>query len=183
MSRLRGRNSDAILSAVAEVLGEEGIELLDSTELLLPLLATAGPMGKRGPTREESEDVDFGFRMAKEISRLDIGQTVVVKRKAVVAVEAMEGTDQAIRRAGTVTPGGLTVVKVARPQQDMRFDVPVVGPQTVDAMVAAGATALAVEVGKSLLLEKEVLLTRADGAGIAVVGVAGRASEMIESQR
>ena len=124
--------------------------------------------------RPEKGNIAFGFEMAKELARLDIGQTVVVKEKAVVAVEAMEGTDETIRRAGRIvgsTPGGLTVVKVARPSQDMRFDVPVVGPRTIDTMSETGASALGLEAGKSILLEREELLRRADEVGICICGI------------
>ncbi len=173
LSRLTTRNPDAILKAVAEVLAEEGIDLMDSTSFLTSLIASSGTIGRRSPTRVEKQDIDFGFGMAKELSRLDIGQTVVVKDRAVVAAEAMEGTDETIRRAGRIVSalhGGLTVVKVARPHQDMRFDVPVVGPSTIDSMVNAGASALALEAGKTLLLERDELILRADEAAIAVVG-------------
>jgi DUF1009 family protein len=173
LTRLKTRNTDAILGAVADVLEEQGIHLMDSTVFLAPLIAAEGTLSKRSPDREEKENIDFGFRMAKELARLDIGQTVVVKAKAVVAVEAMEGTDETIRRAGRIvssSPGGLTVVKVARPGQDMRFDVPVVGPGTIDTMVDTGASALALEAGKTLLLEREEVLHHADEAGIAVYG-------------
>lgn len=171
LSRLRTRNTDAILGAVADVLAEEGIHLMDSTTLLRPLIATPGAMGKRRPSGEENKDIEFGLRVARELARLDIGQTVVVKGQAVVAVEAMEGTDETIKRAGAIVQGGLTVVKVARLSQDMRFDVPVVGPGTVDAMVEAGGTVLAVQAGKSLLLERETLIDKADRAEIAILGV------------
>jgi DUF1009 family protein len=174
LSRLKTRNTDAILKTVADVLAEEGIHLMDSTTFLTTLITTEGPLGKRSPTREEKDNIAFGFEMARELARLDIGQTVVVKEKAVVAVEAMEGTDETIRRAGRIvgsTPGGLTVVKVARPSQDMRFDVPVVGPRTIDTMSETGASALALEAGKSILLEREELLRRADEAGICICGI------------
>lgn len=174
LSRLRSRNTDAILKTVADVFAEEGIELMDSTSLLSALLAELGPMAERHPTREEMENIAFGYRVAKEVARLDIGQTVVVKGKAVVAVEAMEGTDETIRRAAGVVssaPGGLAVIKVARPSQDMRFDVPVVGPRTIDVMAEASASVLAIEAGKCLLVERDELLRRADRARIAVVGM------------
>jgi DUF1009 family protein len=174
LSRLKTRNTDAILKAVADVLAEEGIHLIDSTTFLTALITTEGRLGKRSPTREEKDNIAFGFRMAKELARLDIGQTVVIKEKAVVAVEAMEGTDETIRRAGRIvgsSPGGLTVVKVARPSQDMRFDVPVVGPRTIETMSRTGASALALEAGKSLLLEREKLLQQADDNGICVYGI------------
>ena len=177
LSRLRSRNTDAILKAVADVLSGEGVELMDSTLLLTSVLSTKGPMGKRRPSAEEKENVAFGYRMAKAVASLDIGQTVVVKAKSVVAVEAMEGTDEAVRRAGRVvseSPGGLAVVKVARPSQDMRFDVPVVGPRTIEVMSESGVSVLALEPGKCLLLEKEAMLKRADELKIAVYGVTER---------
>lgn len=180
LSRLKTRNPDAILKAVAEVLSEEGIDLMDSTSFLTSLIASSGTIGRRSPTRAEKQDIRFGFGMAKELSRLDIGQTVVVKDRAVVAAEAMEGTDETIRRAGTIVssaPAGLTVVKVARPHQDMRFDVPVVGPSTIDSMVTAGALVLALEAGKTLLLERDELIRRADEAAIAVVGATESSSK------
>jgi len=171
LGRLSTRSTQAVLTAVAEVMAEEGITLLDSTSFLTPLIATAGVLGRRRPSAEDREDILFGFRMAREIARLDIGQAVVVKSRAVVAVEAMEGTDEAVRRAAALVGPGLTVVKVARPQQDMRFDVPVVGVRTIEVMGASGATALAVEAGKTLLLDREALLARADEAGICVCGL------------
>ncbi len=174
LTRLETRNTDAILKAVADVLEEEGIHLLDSTVLLSALLAEPGPMGRKIPRRSDEENIAFGFRVAKEIARLDIGQTVVVKSKAVVAVEAMEGTDETIRRAGEImstSRGELAVVKVARPSQDMRFDVPVVGPRTIVTMAEAGASVLALESGKCLLLEKVEILRLADEKGIAVTGI------------
>jgi DUF1009 family protein len=174
LARLETRNTDAILKAVAKVLEEEGIYLLDSTVLLTALLAEPGPMGRKSPSRKDAENIAFGFRMAKEIARLDVGQTVVVKSKAVVAVEAMEGTDETIRRAGEImstSRGELAVVKVARPSQDMRFDVPVVGPRTIETMSEAGASVLALEAGKCLLLERAKILRLADEEGIAVTGI------------
>ncbi len=174
LTRLKTRNTDAILKAVADVLEEEGIHLLDSTVLLTALLAEPGPMGRKSPSRNDEENIAFGFLMAKEIARLDIGQTVVVKSKAVVAVEAMEGTDETIRRAGEImsnSRGDLAVVKVARPSQDMRFDVPVVGPQTIVTMSEVGASVLALESAKCLLLERSEILRLADEKGIAVTGI------------
>jgi len=170
LKRLGTRNTTAVLGAVADVLAEEGIQLLDSTGFLTPLIAGVGTLGRRTPSAAEQADIDFGLAAAREVARLDIGQSVVVKGKAVVAVEAMEGTDEAIRRAAQLVGAGLTVVKVARPQQDMRYDVPVVGPRTIDVMREAGATALAVEAGKTLLLERELLIAGADAADIAVWG-------------
>jgi len=171
LARLSSRGTDEMLSTLADVLGEEGVELVDSTLLLRSHLTKEGPMTKRGPDKRERADFDFGVKMARGLAGLDIGQIVIVKAKSVVAVEAMEGTDAAIRRAGDVVDGPLTVVKVARPRQDMRFDVPVIGPTTIDSMVAAGATALGLEIGRVLLLEREVLLRNADERGITVVGI------------
>ena len=171
-SRMKTRNTDAILSAVADVLAEEGIALMDSTTLLRPLIASAGVLGSRSPSSQEEEDIAFGFRAARELARLDIGQTVVVKGGAVVAVEAMEGTDETIRRAGELVGAGLTVVKVARPSQDMRFDVPVVGPRTIETMRSSGCSVLALQAEMTLLLERDALIEMADRQGIVVFGVA-----------
>ena len=145
LSKLRSRNTDGLIGAVAQVLRDKGIELIDSTSLLQPLLAKAGVLTRRAPTGEEQEDVAFGYRMADAIAALDIGQTIAVKHKAVVAVEAMEGTDEVITRAGHLAGAGVVIVKVAKPNQDMRFDVPVVGVATIEAMRAAGATTLSVD--------------------------------------
>lgn len=168
--RLRSRNTDALISAVADVMRDHGIELLDSTAFLTPLLATPGPIASRAPTAGEEADLAFGWRMADAIAGLDIGQTVVVKDAAVVAVEAMEGTDAVIERAGRLAGPGTRVVKVAKPNQDMRFDVPVVGLPTIEAMRAAGASALSIDAGKTLVFDREALVAAADAAGIAVVG-------------
>jgi DUF1009 family protein len=172
LSRLPSRSTEAMLKTLADVLADEGIALLDSTTLLTPFLARDGTMTKRGLSREEREDIAFGAERARGLAALDIGQTVVVKRKSVVAAEAMEGTDETIRRAGEVVEGPLVVVKVARPNQDMRFDVPVVGPTTIDSMVGAGATALALESGRVLLIERDELLGKANEHRIAVHGLA-----------
>ena len=168
--KLRTKNTDAVISAVADVLHDHGIDLIDSTALLTPLLARPGVLTGRRPTDEELADFAFGYRMADEIARLDIGQTIVVKGTAVVAVEAMEGTDEVIARAGRLAGPGTRVVKVAKPNQDMRFDVPVVGIATVDAMREAGATALSVDAGRALLLDGDEAIRAADRAGIAIVG-------------
>jgi DUF1009 family protein len=168
--RLRARNTDALISAVAGVMADHGIQLLDSTAFLTPLLAGAGRLARRELSQAEGEDLEFGYRMADAIAGLDIGQTIAVKDKAVVAVEAMEGTDAVIARAGHLAGPGVRIVKVAKPKQDMRFDVPVVGVPTIRAMAAAGATLLSVDAGKTLLFDREELLAAADAAGIAVVG-------------
>jgi UDP-2,3-diacylglucosamine hydrolase len=170
LTKLKARNTDALISAVADVLRGEGIELLDSTAFLDPLLAKPGTLGTRSPSPEELDDFSFGYRMADAIAALDIGQTIVVKDKAVVAVEAMEGTDDVIRRAGRIAGPGTRVVKVAKPNQDMRFDVPVVGVATVAAMREAGATALTIDARKTLVVDGDLFFSAADAAGIAVVG-------------
>ena len=170
LTKLKARNTDALISAVADVLRGEGIELLNSTAFLDPLLARAGVLSRRQPTPEELEDFAFGYRMADAIAALDVGQTIVVKAKAVVAVEAMEGTDAVVRRAGEIAGPGTRVVKVAKPNQDMRFDVPVVGVATIDVMRAAGATAITIDAGKTLIVDGERFIEAADAAGIAVIG-------------
>jgi hypothetical protein len=173
--KLRSKNTDAIISAVADVLRDHGIELIDSTAYLTPLLARAGVLTARQPTAEEQDDFAFGYRMADRIAGLDIGQTIAVKSAAVVAVEAMEGTDAVIARAGTLAGPGVRIVKVAKPDQDMRFDVPVVGLATIEAMRAAGATALSVDAGRALLLDGDDAIRAADAAGICIVGRAREA--------
>jgi DUF1009 family protein len=170
LTKLRSRNTDALISAVADVLRDEGIELLNSTAFLEPLLARTGTLSRRAPSAEELDDLAFGYRMADAVAALDIGQTVVVKDKAVVAVEAMEGTDAVIRRAADIAGGGTRVVKVAKPAQDMRFDVPVVGVATIDVMRQAGATAISVDAGKTLIVDGERFFDAANAADIAVVG-------------
>jgi len=175
LTKLRARNTDALISAVAEVLQGEGIELLNSTAFLEPLLAKAGVLSRRPPAVEELDDLTFGYRMADAVAALDIGQTIVVKDKAVVAVEAMEGTDVVIRRAGEIAGPGSRIVKVAKPKQDMRFDVPVVGVATIDAMKGAGATAMSIDAGRTLIVDGQKFFDAADAAGIAIVGRAEEA--------
>jgi len=170
LARLRSRNTDAVISAVADVLAEHGIRLLDSTAFLAPLLATAGTLAARPPSSAELADLTFGHGMADAIAGLDIGQTIVVKDRAVVAVEAMEGTDEVIGRAARLAGPGTRVVKVAKPNQDMRFDVPVVGVPTVVAMRDGGATALSVDAGRTLFIDGDDVIRAADEFGIAVVG-------------
>jgi DUF1009 family protein len=170
MRRLRARNTDAVIAAVVEVMREHGVELLDSTAFLTPLLARPGLLTHRPPTDAERADVEFGYQMADVIAGVDIGQTICVKDRAVIAVEAMEGTDETIARAGRLARGGFAVVKVAKPKQDMRFDVPVVGVATIDVMKAAGATVLSIDAGKTLVVDGEAVLEAADAAGIAVIG-------------
>ncbi|HVZ19999.1 MAG TPA: UDP-2,3-diacylglucosamine diphosphatase LpxI [Vicinamibacterales bacterium] len=170
LTKLRARNTDALISAVADVLRGEGIELLNSTAFLEPLLARAGTLTRRLPDAGELDDFAFGYRVADTVAGLDVGQTIVVKDKAVVAVEAMEGTDAVIRRAGEIAGPGTRVVKVAKPNQDMRFDVPVVGVATIEAMKAAGATALTLDAGKALVVDGDAFFAAADAAGITVIG-------------
>ncbi len=170
LAKLMSRNTDGIIGAVADVIRENGIELLDSTSLIAPLLAAPGVMTSRGPTDEEQKDLAFGYRMADQIAALDIGQTIAVKHQAVVAVEAMEGTDEVIARAGHLAGPGVCIVKVAKPKQDMRFDVPVVGFATIQAMRVAGASVLSVDAGKTLMLDRDAVLASANEAKIAIVG-------------
>ena len=170
LTRLKARNTDALISAVAEVMRDHGIELMDSTAFLGPLLAGEGTLTLRGPADDEQEDFAFGYRIADAIAGLDIGQTIAVKNKAVVAVEAMEGTDEVIGRAGRVAGAGTRVVKVAKPNQDMRFDVPVIGVATIDAMKSAGATAMSIDAGRTLVIDGAQVFAAASEAGIAIVG-------------
>ena len=170
LMRLKGRQTDALISGVADVLREHGINLLDSTAFLAPLLAREGVMTTRAPNDEELADLECGYAVADAIAGLDIGQTIAVKSAAVVAVEGMEGTDAVIARAARLAGKGVRIVKVAKPNQDMRFDVPVVGVSTIEAMQAAGATLLSVDAGRTLMIDGEAIIRVADEAGIAVVG-------------
>lgn len=170
LRRLKARNTDALIAAVADVLREHGIDLIDSTALLTPMLAPAGVLTTRRPTEEEMQDFAFGYRMADAIAGLDIGQSIAVRHAAVVAVEAMEGTDEMIARAGRLAGPGVRIVKVAKPQQDMRFDVPIVGVPTIDVMREAGATGLSIDAGRTLVFDREAMCQAADRAGIAIVG-------------
>jgi DUF1009 family protein len=163
------KNTDSLIGAVARVLEEEGIRLVDSTLFLKPLVANAGVLTRRVPNEHEAQDIEYGLGVARQIAGMDIGQTVVIADRACVAVEAMEGTDETIARAARLTGGKpLVVVKVSKPGQDMRFDVPVVGLSTVEQMRVAGATALAVDAGRTLLFDREKLIEVADAAGIAI---------------
>jgi DUF1009 family protein len=178
---LRTRNTDMLLGAVAKVLGDEGIELISSTAFLEPLLAQEGVLSSRSPDEDERKNIEYGMGVARAVAGFDIGQTVVVAAQACVAVEAMEGTDAAIERASKIMLSledeastlqrRLTIVKVAKPNQDMRFDVPVIGIRTIEVMVATGASCLSVEAGRTLLFDRETLLERANAAGIAIVAV------------
>ena len=170
LSHLVSRNTDGLIGAVADVLRGRGIELIDSTTLLRPLLAKAGVLTRRHPTDEEWKNFEFGYRLADAIAGMDVGQTIAVKHRAVVAVEAMEGTDEVIGRAGHLAGSGVCIVKVAKPNQDMRFDVPVVGFATIQAMRVAGTSALSVDAGRTLLLDGDAVMAAADDAGIAIIG-------------
>jgi len=176
---LSTRNTDMLLGAVAKVLGDEGIELISSTSFLEPLLAQEGVLTERDPDEDERKNIEYGLGVARAVAGFDIGQTVVVAAQACVAVEAMEGTDATIERAGRLMESmegdastlgrRLTVVKVAKPNQDMRFDVPVIGLATIETMIRAGASCLSLEAGRTLLFDRESLLERASRAGIAIV--------------
>lgn len=170
MARLPARNTDALIGAVADLMKEHGIDLINSAQFLQPMLATAGQLSERAPNAEERKDLEFGYRMADVIAGLDIGQTIAVKHQAVVAVEAMEGTDETIGRAGHLAGEGVTIIKVAKPKQDMRFDVPIVGLATIQAMRVAGAKVLSIDSGKTLIFDREAFVASANEAGIAVVG-------------
>jgi DUF1009 family protein len=168
----KNRNDDTLLSVVVEEYAKSGITMAPATDFAPQLLVKAGTLTRREPSPGEQKDIDFGWPLAKEIGRLDIGQSVAVKGRAVVAVEAVEGTDACIRRAGELCPqGGLTVVKVAKPQQDMRFDVPTIGLGTIESLVAAGAKCLAVEAHKTIVVDQAAVITLADKHGIAIIAL------------
>jgi DUF1009 family protein len=172
LARLSTKNTDNLIGAVAAELAREGITLVDSTLFLEPLLAREGTLTRRAPTKDEREDIEYGLHIARELARLDLGQTIAVKDRAVVAIEAMEGTDAVIARAGQITGGRpFVIIKVAKPDQDMRFDVPVIGVPTIEAMARAGATALHVTAGKTLLFDREELIAAADEKGISVIAL------------
>jgi len=163
------KNTDSLIGAVAKVLEDEGIRLVDSTVFLKPLLPEAGVLTRRAPSAEESADMAYGLGVARNIAAMDVGQTVVVSSQACVAVEAMEGTDETISRAARIAAGKpLVAVKVSKPKQDMRFDVPVVGLPTIATMKASGATALAIDALRTLLFDREALIAAANEAGIAI---------------
>jgi len=177
LSRLTTRNTDAVISVVADVLSEHGIELEDSTAFLRPLLAGSGTLTSRPPSSDERADLDFGYGLADAIAGLDVGQTIVVKNKAVVAVEAMEGTDAVIERAGALAGPGTSIIKVAKPAQDMRFDVPVVGLPTLTVMAKVGAAVLSLDAQRTLVLDGAQFFTEANARGLTVVGRDGRQSD------
>ncbi len=169
---LKQKNTDALIGGVAGVLADEGIALEDSTAFLKNFMAPAGLLTRRGPSDIERADIDYGRRIARELGRLDLGQSVVICEQACVAIEAMEGTDACIRRAASLSQGRpLTVVKVAKAKQDMRFDVPVIGPETIRTMQESGATALAIDAHRTLMIDREELIRLADAANVTIEAV------------
>lgn len=175
---LKDRKDDSILLAITHELESEGIKLLEITNFSSKLLMPEGILTKNKPTEQEWKDIEFGWKIAKEIGRLDIGQTVVIKNCAVMAIEAIEGTDEAIKRGCELAGKGAVIVKVSKPKQDMRFDVPAVGLQTLNVMKEYGGSVLAVESDKSLILSKELVIKEAQKAGISIVGYANRLQNM-----
>lgn len=168
---LPDRNDDTIMMAFVRELARAGIQTFDQTKLIRKLMPHRGTITQREPTEQEQRDMEFGFRIAKELGRFDIGQTVVVKNLAVMALEAIEGTDACIERGGKLAHGGAVIAKVSKPQQDNRFDVPTVGYRTIEQMAEVGATALAIEAGKTLLVEREQMIALADAKGISIVAM------------
>lgn len=174
---LPSKNTDSLIGAVAKVLQDEGIELVDSTKFLGPLLPAAGVLTRRAPDPSEAADIAYGREVARQIAGLDLGQTVVVRDRACVAIEAMEGTDETIERAARIAGGQrLVVVKVSKPRQDMRFDVPVVGCKTIEVMRRSNATALAIDAGRTLLFDRDQMIRAADEAGISIEAFALKSS-------
>ncbi len=170
LARLKRRNTDALIGAVAGELESEGVTLIDSTTFIQHLLARAGVLTARAPNRREMDDIEYGLHVATELARLDLGQTIVVKNQAVVALEAMEGTDATIRRASGLTRGRpLTVVKVAKPGQDMRFDVPVIGLNTIETLRECNVTAMSITAGKTLIFDRDETIAAADRSRIAIL--------------
>jgi len=175
--RTQDRRDDTLLAVVVNEYAKEGITMSPATDFAPQLLAPSGQLTRRGPTASQRQDIAFGWSLAKEMGRLDIGQSVAVQGRAVVAVEAVEGTDACIRRAGELCPqGGFTVVKVAKPQQDMRFDVPTIGVGTIESLVAAGAGVLAIEAGKTILVDRAEAIALANQRGLAIVALSDAAA-------
>lgn len=166
---IKDRKADTIFSAVAQKLSQNGMTLIDSTFLLKDHLAPHGTLTKRAPTLSEIEDIQFGKEIAKQMGGIDVGQTVVIKEKAIVAIEAMEGTDRTILRGGQIAQGGAVVVKMSKPNQDLRFDVPVVGPKTIQTMQKCRASCLAIEAGRTLIIDRPQTVKLADRAKITIV--------------
>jgi UDP-2,3-diacylglucosamine hydrolase len=171
LARVGVPKDDALLRAISDELASDGIKVVESTVFLSSLLTPQGSLTSRAMSGEEEKDIAFGWKVVKELGQLDIGQCVVVKRQTVLAIEAMEGTDETIRRGGQLAQEGAVVVKACKPQQDVRFDLPTVGKQTIAVMFEVGATVLALEAGRTIMLEKEQLLKKAEDSGISVIGV------------
>jgi DUF1009 family protein len=171
LARLAFKNTDSLIGAVADTLEAEGIRLLSSVELLRDEMVQPGAMTRKAPSRDQKKDIAYGRRIARTLAGLDLGQTVVVKERAAIALEAMEGTDEVMKRAGRLAGPGSVVVKVAKPRQDMRFDVPVVGPGTLAAAREAKVAVLALDAGKTLVIDKAAFLHEAEDAGVAVYGM------------
>lgn len=184
LASLAQKNTDSLIGGVAKVLADEGIDLVDSTMLMKPLLATAGAMTKRKPDADEAKNIEYGRKIAHALASLDLGQSVAIADRACVALEAMEGTDAMLRRAAGLVEGkNLTLVKASSRRRHLLFDVPVVGPQTIDVMIETGTTALAVDTGRTLLLDKEELLSKANSARIAILGMEPLAVTCDEERR
>ncbi len=172
LAGLKSRNTDALIGGVSKVLADAGITLVDSTVLLKPHMAPEGTLTRRGLNAEEKDNVAYGRPIAHKIALMDIGQTIAVRDRAVVAVEAMEGTDSVIRRAGNLAnKDNLTVIKVSKPNQDMRFDIPVVGLPTIENMIASGATALVIDAARTIIFDREEMVDSADSHNIAIVAL------------
>jgi DUF1009 family protein len=171
IARVANKGDDALLRALSDELAASGVRIRESTEFLTSLLTPDAVLTRRTPTDREEKDIAFGWNLAKEIGRLEIGQCVVVKDRTVLAVEAIEGTDEAIRRGGALGGGGAVVVKVSKAHQDIRFDLPAVGPDTVSVMAESGASVLALEAGRSVMLEREAMIGKADQLGISIIGL------------
>lgn len=169
LAKLNDNRDYSILSKASELLSKFGIEVIDPTSYLKDLMPAKGIITKRPPTKEEMDDIEYAKTIASELARLDIGQAVAVKNKTVVALEAVEGTDEAIARAGSLSKRGFVVVKVARPNQDMRFDIPLVGLETVEAIIRSGGTALAIESDKTFLIDKEEIIKLADEKSLSII--------------
>lgn len=169
MGKIGGKKDYSILSGVAETLKKVGVEVMDPTVYLKTLVPSKGVLTQHEPSEKEMDDVEYGIAIARELARFDIGQTIAVKDKTVIAVEAAEGTDETISRAGSLVKNGFVVIKVARPDQDMRFDIPLVGPNTLSSIERAGGTVLALEADKTFLMDREELIKRADSNDISVV--------------
>jgi len=167
---LKDRKADTIFAAVAKRLNDQGLELVDSTFLIKEYLAPRGTITRQGPTLSELDDIAFGTTIAKEMGGIDVGQTVVVKDKAIVAIEAMEGTDRTISRGGKIAQSGAVVVKMSKPNQDVRFDVPVIGPRTIRTMIKFKAKCLGIEAGKTLIIDRDKCVKLANKAGICIIG-------------